>query len=113
MAFGGVNVIVSDVKTAGFVPTLWMDEIIAAYKKTVVVASLLRKLNVKGKRGDTIKLPAPTRGSASAKSANTTVTTIAAGGSSISVSLTAHYEYSRLIEDIAEVQSLASLRKFY
>lgn len=113
MAFGGANVIKSDLSTAGFVPTLWMDEILAAYKKNVVLASLVRKLSVKGKRGDAIKLPAPTRGSASAKAVNSTVTTIAAGGSSITINLTAHYEYSRLIEDIAEVQSLASMRKFY
>ncbi len=113
MAFGGVNVIESNVATAGFVPTLWMDEITAAYKKTVVLAALVHKLNVKGKKGDTIKLPAPTRGTASAKAANTTVTTIAAGGASITINLTAHYEYSRLIEDIAEVQALASMRRFY
>ena len=113
MAFGGVNVIESDVKTAGFVPQLWMDEIIAAYKQNIVLAALVRRLNVKGKRGDSIKLPAPTRGTASAKTANASVTTIAAGGTSIVLNLTAHYEYSRLIEDIAETQSLQSLRKFY
>jgi hypothetical protein len=75
---------------------------------------LVRKLNVKGKRGDSIVLPKPSRGSASAKSVNTVVTTISAsGGSSVVINLTAHYEYSRLIEDIAEVQALASMRKFY
>ena len=31
----------------------------------------------------------------------------------INVSIDQHYEYSKLIEDIAEVQSLASMRKFY
>lgn len=91
-----------------------MDEIQAAFKKYVVLAMLTRKLNVKGKKGDTIKLPKPVRGSASAKSANTVVNTIvASGGSSVTISLTAHYEYSRLIEDIAEVQALASMRRFY
>lgn len=114
MAFGGSNVISSDLSTSGFVPTQWMDEIMAAHKKNVVLAALVRKLNVKGKKGDTVKLPKPTRGSASAKSANTVVTTlVASGGASVSVSLTAHFEYSRLIEDIAEVHSLASMRKFY
>jgi hypothetical protein len=114
MAFGGVNVISSDLSTSGFVPDLWMDEIQAAYKKAVVIATLVRKLNVKGKRGDSIILPKPSRGSASAKGTNTVVTTISAsGGASVTINLTAHYEYSRLIEDIAEVQSLASMRKFY
>lgn len=114
MAFGGVNVISSDLSTSGFVPDLWMDEIQAAYKKNVVLAGLVRKLNVKGKRGDSIILPKPARGSASAKSTNTVVTTISANnGSSVTINLTAHYEYSRLIEDIAEVQALASMRRFY
>lgn len=74
----------------------------------------MRKLQVKGKRGDSIKLPKPTRGSASTKSANTIVTTlVASGGSSVTINLTAHFEYSRLIEDIAEVHALASMRRFY
>jgi N4-gp56 family major capsid protein len=90
-----------------------MDEIMAAHKKNVVLASLVRKLNVKGKKGDTVKLPKPTRGSATAKVADTIVTTQTAAGSSVTVSLTAHFEYSRLIEDIAEVHALASMRKFY
>ena len=114
MAFGGSNVVSSDLSTSGFVPDLWMDEIQAAHKKHVVLATLVRKLNVKGKRGDSIKLPKPTRGSAASKAANTIVTTmIASGGASVTINLTAHFEYSRLIEDIAEAHSMASMRKFY
>lgn len=91
-----------------------MDEIQAAYKKNIVLASLVRKLNVKGKKGDSVTLPKPSRGSASAKSANTIVTTIiASSGSSVVINLTAHFEYSRLIEDIAECHALQSMRKFY
>lgn len=112
--FGNANVITSDNATAGFVPDLWMDEIMAAYKKNVVLAGLVRKINVKGKRGDSVTLPKPSRGSASAKATNTSVVTISAsGGSSVVINLTAHYEYSRLIEDIAEIQTLASMRRFY
>ncbi len=86
----------------------------AAYKKNVVLAALVQKINVKGKRGDSVTLPKPSRGSATAKSTNTVVTTISAsGGASVFINLTAHYEYSRLIEDIAEVQALASMRRFY
>ena len=59
-------------------------------------------------------MPKPTRGTANTKTVNTIVTTIiASGGASVTIDLTAHYEYSRLIEDIAEVHSLASMRKFY
>jgi len=114
MSYGDDNVISADLSTSGFVPDLWMDEIQAAHKKNVVLAALVRKLNVKGKRGDSIKLPKPSRGSASAKAADTVVTTIqASNGASVTINLTAHYEYSRLIEDIAEVHALASMRKFY
>ena len=114
MAYGDDNVISADLSTSGFVPDLWMDEIQAAHKKNVVLAALVRKLNVKGKRGDSIKLPKPSRGSATAKAADTIVTTIqASSGASVTINLTAHYEYSRLIEDIAEVHALASMRKFY
>ena len=37
----------------------------------------------------------------------------AATNTKITVSIDKHYEYSKLIEDIAEVQALASMRKFY
>jgi N4-gp56 family major capsid protein len=113
MAFGDDNVVSANLATAGFVPTLWIDEIMAAHKKNVVLASLVRKINVKGKKGDTVKLPKPDRGTATSKSADTIVTTITASGSSVSVSLTAHFHYARMIEDIAEAHALASVRKFY
>ena len=96
-----------------FIPELWSDEVIGAYKANLVVANLVTKLNHKGKKGDTIHIPVPSRGSASAKAANTQVTLSAATNSVVNVSLDKHYEYSKLIEDIAEVQALASMRKFY
>jgi len=96
-----------------FIPELWSDEVIGAYKSNLVVANLVTKMNHKGKKGDTIHIPKPTRGSASAKSANTQVTLIASTNTEVQVSINKHYEYSKLIEDIAEVQSLASMRKFY
>ena len=96
-----------------FIPELWSDEVIGAYKSNLVIANLVTKLSHKGKKGDTIHIPVPSRGSASAKAANTQVTLSAATNSVINVSIDQHYEYSKLIEDIAEVQSLASMRKFY
>jgi N4-gp56 family major capsid protein len=78
-----------------------------------VVANLVTKLSHKGKKGDTIHIPVPARGSASAKAVNTQVTLSAATNSVVNVSIDKHYEYSKLIEDIAEVQALASMRKFY
>jgi len=102
------------VSSAGtFVPEIWSDEIIASYKKNLVLANVVMKMNFRGKKGDTIHIPAPTRGSANAKAATDAVTLIAASDTDVQVAINKHYEYSRLIEDIAEVQALNSMRQFY
>ena len=98
---------------ANFIPEIWSDEIVAAYKKNLVLANLVKRMNFKGKKGDTVHIPAPTRGSANAKTATNAVTLIVATETEVSVSIDKHYEYSRLIEDIVEVQALTSLRSFY
>ena len=104
---------VTNTTAATFIPELWSDEIIAAYKSNLVMANLVSKMSFKGKKGDTLHIPKPTRGSASAKAASTQVTLQAATESEIQVLVNKHYEYSRLIEDITEAQALASLRRFY
>ena len=96
-----------------FIPEIWSDEIIAAYKKNLVAANLFSKMSFTGKKGDTLHIPKPTRGDASEKTAQSQVTLIAATETEVQVLINKHYEYSRLIEDIVEVQALASLRKFY
>ena len=108
----GTNQVTTSVAN-NFIPELWSDEVIGAYKSNLVVANLVTKLSHKGKKGDTIHIPVPARGSASAKAANTQVTLSAATNTKVTVSINKHYEYSKLIEDIAEVQALASMRKFY
>jgi len=92
---------VTPTTAATFIPEIWSDEIIAAYKKNLVLANLVMKMNFKGKKGDTVHIPAPTRGSASAKVSTDAVTLIAATESEVQVSINKHYEYSRLIEDDA------------
>ena len=102
------------VSSAGtFVPEIWSDEIVASYKKNLVLANLVMKMNFRGKKGDTVHVPSPTRGSASAKGATNAVTLIAATENEVQISIDKHYEYSRLIEDIVETQALTSLRQFY
>jgi N4-gp56 family major capsid protein len=96
-----------------FIPEIWSDEIVASYKKNLVLANLVMKMNFKGKKGDVVHIPAPGRGSASAKVATDAVTLIVDTASEVTVSINKHYEYSRLIEDIAEVQALNSMRNFY
>jgi len=70
-------------------------------------------MSFKGKKGDTVHIPAPTRGSASAKAASTQVNLIAATEGERVININQHWEYSRLIEDIVEAQALTSLRQFY
>ncbi len=98
---------------ATFIPELWSDEVIAGYKANLVLGNLVTKINHAGKKGDTIHIPAPVRGSANVKAANTQVTLQGDTHSEVQVSINKHYEYSVLIEDITEVQALQSLRRFY
>jgi hypothetical protein len=110
---GGSTSIVNNTAAATFIPEIWSDEVIAAYKKNLVLANLVRKMSFRGKKGDTLHIPKPVRGSASQKQANTAVTIQANTESEVQVLINKHFEYSRLIEDITEVQALASLRSFY
>src|SRR5210317_2136804 len=96
---GGSTSIVNSTNAATFIPELWSDEIIAAYKKNLVLANLVNKMPMVGKKGDTLHIPKPTRGSANAKSADTAVTIIANTESEVQIAVDKHYEYSRLIED--------------
>ena len=100
-------------EAATFIPEIWSDEIIAAYQKNLKMAPLVKRLAMSGKKGDKIHIPKPVRGDANAKAADTAVTIIANTESELTVTIDRHFEYSRLIEDIVEVQALSSLRQFY
>ena len=104
---------VTTATAATFIPEIWSDEIVAAYKKNLVMAPLVKRMSFKGKKGDTVHIPAPTRGNASLKAASTLVNVLAATETEVVVNIDQHYEYSRFIEDIVEVQALSSLRSFY
>lgn len=98
---------------ANFIPEVWSDDVIAGYKKNLVLAGLVSTINHKGKKGDTIHLPAPVRGAASAKTANNVVTLVTSTAADISVSIDKHYEYSFVVEDIVDVQAKPGVRRFY
>ena len=98
---------------AVFIPEIWSDEVIAAYKSNLVLANLVTKLKHNGKKGDTIHIPKPTRGSANAKVTETQVVLNANTESEVAISINKHYEYSKLIEDITAIQGLDSMRGFY
>ena len=111
MALGSNQVTTTTAAT--FIPEIWSDEIVATYKKGLVAANLFKKMSFVGKKGDTVHIPSPTRGTASLKTANTQVALQAATEGDVVVTIDKHYEYSRLIEDIVEAQALTSLRRFY
>jgi hypothetical protein len=98
---------------ATFIPQIWSDEVIAEYEKNLVLAPLVKKMSMKGKKGDVIHVPSPIRGNSSQKVNSTSVTLIADVEQELVINIDQHWEYSRMIEDITEVQALASLRRFY
>ena len=100
-------------EAAHFIPALWSDDIIAAYKTKLVMGNLVTKINHVGKKGDTIYIPSPTRGVAAIKGENALVTIQSNVEGKVDVVIDTHYEYSRLIEDIASIQALDSMRRFY
>jgi len=104
---------VDNTSAATFIPEIWSDEVIAAYQSNLVLAPLVKKMAMTGKKGDTLHIPKPVRGTANAKAENTAVTIQNATESEVQVTIDKHFEYSRLIEDITEAQALASLRQFY
>jgi len=104
---------VTNTTAATFIPQLWSDEIVAAYEKSLVLANLVNRMPMTGKKGDTLHIPKPARGDAAAKTSEAQVTLITNTEDEVVVSVDQHYEYSRLIEDITDVQALASLRQFY
>jgi len=110
---GGATSIVNLANADTFIPEIWSDEVIASYQQNLVLANLVKKMKMTGKKGDTIHIPKPVRGAASAKLANTQVNIQANVEGELTVVIDKHFEYSRFIEDIVEVQAMSSLRKFY
>jgi len=120
MALGTDHVTLTQVTAAArtrsnsaFVPELWGDEVIASYKANLVMPPLAVNMNHVGKKGDTIHVPRPVRGSPSAKVAETQVTLIANQETSTPYIIDQHWEYSRLIEDIVTIQADPAFRRFY
>ena len=109
-AMGGA---VDNTSAATFIPEIWSDEVVAAYENSLVLAPLVKRISMMGKKGDTLNIPAPVRGTATAKAANTAVSIQSDTEGNVQVLVDKHFEYSRLIEDITATQALSSLRQFY
>ena len=112
-AYFTANAVVDKTAADVFVPEIWSDEIIAAYQKNLKMAPLVKRMSMTGKKGDRIHVPKPIRGTANAKAEATAVTIQANLETELTIDVDRHFEYSRLIEDIVEVQALSSLRQFY
>jgi hypothetical protein len=92
---------------------LWSDEIFSTYKANLVFAPNISYLNHVGKKGDTVHVPTPIRGTTNAKTQGSQVTLQASTELENSFTIAQWFEYSRAIEDIVDVQALDSLRQFY
>lgn len=110
---GPVSAATRTYSNSAFVRELWEDEIIAAYKANLVLPNLSVVMNHNGGKGDTIHVPKPQRGTPSRKIPEAQVTLIQHQELSNRYNITEHWEYSRLIEDVASIQADDSLRRFY
>jgi hypothetical protein len=98
---------------ANFIKKLWSDEVIAVYKANTVMVPLAQSMPFSGEKGNTVYIPKPARGSVTAKSATNGVTLNVETSGLFTLTIDQHFEYSRLIEDIAKIQAMDSMRAFY
>lgn len=96
-----------------FIPEIWSDEVIASFKENLVLANRVTQFNHVGKKGDVIHVPNFTRADPSLKQSEVQVTLIAATETNVDITIAQHWEYSVLIEDIAQKQALESYRMAY
>lgn len=96
---------------ANYIPEIWSDQIIAAYKANLVLAGLVSNIEHNGKKGDIIHLPKFTAyPDAVAKTANAVVDIQTQTDDKVDVTLNKHYERSYVREDIVELQAVESWR---
>ena len=88
---------VDNTSAATFIPEIWSDEVVAAYKSNLVLANLVKSLGMTGKKGDVVHIPKPVRGSAHAKAEGTAVTIQNATEGEVQVAIDNQFEYSRMM----------------
>tara|TARA_Y100000739_G_scaffold229597_1_gene244907 strand:+ start:6407 stop:7360 length:954 start_codon:yes stop_codon:yes gene_type:complete len=109
-AQGGVSNVTTQ---ANFIPEIFSDQVRAAFKTRIVMANICKSLPMTGKKGDKINIPAPSRGVSSAKASGAAVTIQNDTAANVAINIDQHFEYSRLLEDIAAIQELNSAQEFY
>lgn len=100
-------------RAAVFIPEIWQDEVLAAYKRKNVMMPLVRKYPFYGKKGDTLHIPVPSRGQATRKVGRTQVNLQYNDANELTIVVDQHYEYSKLFEDIMLTQAMSSYRRFF
>lgn len=103
----------STTNLANFIPEIWSSETVAAFKAQLALQPLIKSMSMVGKRGDTIHVPKPSRHSATAVAQGTAVTIRQDTVSEVQININKHFEFSRLVYDIAAMQALPSQRSFY
>jgi len=98
---------------ASFIPKLWSNEIIAEFERSLVVQPNVKKIPFTGKKGDTLNIPKPSRNEATQKVAETEVTLLTSTESNLQVVVDQHWDYAMLIEDLTDLQQLATAKPFY
>jgi hypothetical protein len=98
---------------ANFIPEIFSNEVKANFQCRLVMAGLVKSLPMTGKRGDKINIPSVSRGVSSSFAEGTAVTIQNDTAGNSAVDINQHWEYSRLVSDIAEMQALDSQRSFF
>ena len=96
-----------------FIPDVWVDEVRAFLRASLVLADKVKMIPFEGKRGDTLHIPDVSEMTTTAKAANTAVTLQVFTETEFTLSINKWREASFVIEDIVAVQSLYDLRSEY
>ena len=96
-----------------FVPKLWSDEVLIQREKNLIAANFFKRINHKGKKGDTIVIPFISNMAAYLKAATYPVNIQTAAEGLINITLDKHTEASKLYEDFFMVQQRYDLRGEY
>lgn len=96
-----------------FIPIIWSDEVLATREANLVAGSFFKRVNHKGKAGDTIRMPFISDFHTHDKSLQTPVTIQVNAEGFKAISLDKHKEVSFMLEDFLKVQSSYDLRSEY
>ena len=96
-----------------FVPKIWADELLVQREVNMVAANFFKRINFRGKKGDTIVIPFISDLTAYAKAATSPVTLNVIAEGQKSIVINQHYEVSQLFEDVLMTQSRYDLRSEY